>query len=346
MSDQLFAVVWGNFAWHVVRGEMGLSLNIAKESMALAERFDDPGIWMEALFLLGVTQFYRGEFVDALSQYHKGLSRYDDRERNRLWALRVGEDAGVTHRCYTALAQWHLGYPERSMRSITEAMRLAHDIDHPFSLAYAQHHASWLYHRLGLPAEMLSSSEEGLGTATEHGFALFQATATIYRAAALLLESRAQEAMPLITSGLEAYRRTGAGMALPYYLSILAEGCMQVGRFDEASAALDQAIEIADANEEFCQLPELHRLRGELYQLAGQRYEAAEAELHRAIDKGRAQSSKAWVLRASTSLADLYRKTGRSSEGERILRTTYDSFTEGFNTPDLKAAEALLAQLV
>jgi predicted ATPase len=232
------------------------------------------------------------------------------------------------------------------MQSMAEAKRLAHDIDHPFSLAYAQHHASWLYHRLGLSAEMLTSSEEGLVTATEYGFALFQATATIYRAAALLLERRGQEALPLITSGLEAYRRTGAGMALPYYLSILAEACMQVGRFDEASSALDRAIEIANANEEFCQLPELHRLKGVLYTLASQRYEAAEAELHRSIDKGRDQSSKAWVLRASKSLANLYCKMGRSREGERILRMVYESFTEGFDTPDLRAAKVLLAQLV
>ena len=108
---QLFAVVWGNFAWHVVRGEMGLSMELANEGIALAERFDDPGIWMEALFLLGVTLFYRGEYVGALSQYEQALSRYDDRERTRLWASRVGEDAGVTHRCYLALALWQSGVP-------------------------------------------------------------------------------------------------------------------------------------------------------------------------------------------------------------------------------------------
>ena len=62
---QLFAVVWGNFAWHVVRGEMGLSMELAREAIGLAERFDDPGIWMEALFLLGLTLFYRGDFVGA-----------------------------------------------------------------------------------------------------------------------------------------------------------------------------------------------------------------------------------------------------------------------------------------
>ena len=89
---------------------------LAREAIDLAERFDDPGIWMEALFLLGVTLFYRGDFVGAVGQYEKALSRYDDRERTRLWASVVGEDAGVTHRCYLALALWHLGYPEQALR--------------------------------------------------------------------------------------------------------------------------------------------------------------------------------------------------------------------------------------
>ena len=192
---------------------------------------------------------------------------------------------------------------------------------------------------------MLASSEEGLATATEHGFALFQATATIYRAAALLLERRPVEALPHIANGLEAYRRTGAGMALPYYLGILADAHMQLGRFDEAHSALEQAIEIAHANEELCQIPELHRLKGELFVLAGARFDAAEAEFQRAIGQARRQSSKAWTLRASTSLADLYRRMGRSSDGQRILRTAYGTFTEGFDTPDLKAAKALMDQL-
>ena len=160
-APQLFAVVWGNFAWHVVRGEMGLSMDLAREAMALAERFDDPGIWMEALFLLGVTLFYRGDFVGAVSQYEKALSRYDDRERTRLWASRVGEDAGITHRCYLALALWHLGYPEQALRASRETRGLARSIGHPFSLAYAQHHTSWLYHQLRLPAETKATSEEG-----------------------------------------------------------------------------------------------------------------------------------------------------------------------------------------
>ena len=344
-QHQLFAVVWGNFAWHVVRGEMGLSLDIAQESMALAERFDDPGIWMEALFLLGVTLFYRGEFVKALSQYEKGLSRFDDRERNRLWASRVGEDAGVTHRCYTALALWHIGYPDQALRAIKETQKLARAIEHPFSLAYAQHHTSWLYHRLGLPFETKASSEEGLQTATDYGLVLFQATATIYRAGGLLLEKRAVEALPYIANGLEAYRRTGAGMALPYYLGILADACTQLGRYDEATAALDEALAIADRNEEFCQVAELHRLKGNIYLASQPGSDAAETSFRHAIAVAQDQSSRAWELRAATSLASLCRQTGRLDEGRQILSTVYKGFTEGFGTTDLKAAKALLDQI-
>jgi class 3 adenylate cyclase/predicted ATPase len=343
---QLFAVVWGNFAWHVVRGEMGLSMDLAREAMALAERFEDPGIWMEALFLLGVTLFYRGDFVGALAQYEKALSRYDDRERTRLWASRVGQDAGITHRCYLALTLWHLGYPEQALRANQEMLELARSIDHPFSLAYAQHHTSWLYHRLQLPAETKAASEEGIQTAVEQGFALFHATGTLYKAAGLLLEGRPHEALPILTSGLEAYRATGAGLSLPYYFSILGDAYTQARRPDEAGRALDEGLAIAERSDELCQEAELYRLKGELALLPGSPSRgAAEDFFHRAIGTAQRQLSKAWELRATTSLARLYKQQGRRDEARQTLSDIYGSFTEGFDTPDLKAAKALLDEL-
>ena len=338
---QLFAVVWGIFAWHVVRGEMNLSLHIAKELMALAEQLDDPGTWMEALFLVGVTQFYRGAFIDALAHYERGLSRYDDRERTRAWAAKVGEDAGVTHRCYAALTLWHLGYPDQARLAMSDALKLANAIEHPFSLAYAQHHAAWLNHRLGLPAETKAMSQEEMRTATDHGFPLFRATATIYHAAGLLLEKRALEALPEITNGLEAYRRTGAGMALPYYLATLGEAYGQLGRLDDAANALDEAIAIARRNDELCQLAELHRLKGEIAMLAAD-WDLAAGELDHSLAVAKSQASKAWELRAATSFFKLCRETGRAAQGRDRLADIFSWFSEGFETPDLKAAKSLL----
>jgi tetratricopeptide (TPR) repeat protein len=177
---QLFAVFWGNFVWHAARGD-GFSMDLAREAIGLAERFEDPGIWMEALFLLGATLFYRGDFFGAIAQFEKALSRYDDRERTRLWASRIGQDAGIGHRCHLVLALWYLGYPEQALRASQEMRKLAHLIGHPFSLAYAQHHTSWLYHQLRLPAETKAASEEGIQTATQQGFAMFHATETLSR---------------------------------------------------------------------------------------------------------------------------------------------------------------------
>ena len=341
---QLFAVVWGNFAWHVVRGEMGLSMDLAREAMALAERFDDPGIWMEALFLLGVTLFYRGDFAGARRQYDKALAEYDDRERTRLWASRVGEDAGVTHRCYLALALWNLGYSEQALRVSRETKELARSIDHPFSLAYAQHHTSWLYHRLGMAPELKVASEEGIETATEHGFALFRATGTLYRGAGFALEGRLDEALPLLTQGLEAYRATGAGLALPYYFSILGDAYIRAGRPADARRALDEGLLVAKKSDELCQEAELRRLKGELALLSSDQVDA-EANFLRAIEIAQHQSSKAWELRATASLARLRMEQGRREEARRMLSNIYGWFTEGFETADLRFAKTLLAEL-
>ena len=189
--QERFAVVWGNFAWRIVRGEMDLSLDLASEALDHAERLDDPGVWMEALFLMGVTLYYRGDFLGALVQYEKALAHYDDdHERTRMWATRVGEHAGVTHRCYLALTLWQLGHAEQALKVNREMLELARSIDHPFSLAYGLHHTSWLYQYLGRSTDILAKSGEQIRFSSEQGFPLFRATGIVYGAAGLLLQGQ------------------------------------------------------------------------------------------------------------------------------------------------------------
>ena len=59
----------------------------------------------------------------------------------------------------------------------------------------------------------------------------------------------------------------------------------------------------------------------------------------------RRQSAKSWELRATTSLARLLAEQGRRSEARTMLAEIYNWFTEGFDTPDLKDAKALLDEL-
>jgi predicted ATPase len=86
------------------------------------------------------------------------------------------------------------------------------------------------------------------------------------------------------------------------------------------------------------------RIKGEIL-ASGSRSCEAETWFSRSMDLAREQSALAWELRAATSFAHLRARQGRCGEASRVLRSVYVRFTEGFGTPDLKAAKRLLDEL-
>jgi serine phosphatase RsbU (regulator of sigma subunit) len=181
--------------------------------------------------------------------------------------------------------------------------------------------------------------------ATEQGFEFWHATGTLYSAAGLLLSGHSEEGLQLFEKGLEAYRATGAGLGLTYYLSILGEAFMQAGRFEEARRAFDNALELVETNDERFQEAELHRLSGELHLLETKDEAAAAACFNRAIEIARSQQGRAWELRATVSLARLWYQQGRGHHAFTVLTAIFESFTEGSGHPDVVDAAALLKEL-
>jgi predicted ATPase len=141
-------------------------------------------------------------------------------------------------------------------------------------------------------------------------------------------------------------QHAGAAIGWPWFLSLLAEACMDGGRVEEALCALTEARAIVNEHEERYLLAEINRLLGELL-LKQNNSSAVEAEncLRRAIEIARDQSAKSWELRATTSLARLIASQGRRDEARTILADIYNWFTEGFDTADLKDAKVLLDEL-
>src|SRR5262249_31130893 len=132
---------------------------------------------------------------------------------------------------------------------------------------------------------------------------------------------------------------------LPYYLSILGDTYTQAGRFPDARKALDEGLALAEQNDDRFQEAELHRLKGELHLAEADDQDAAEACFCTATETARRQQSKAWELRATMSLARLWQRRGRRNEARAALAAVYGAFTEGFTTPDLVDAKALLDSL-
>jgi predicted ATPase len=117
-----------------------------------------------------------------------------------------------------------------------------------------------------------------------------------------------------------------------------------LGQPAETQNCLAEAARIVEATDERFLEAELHRIPGDLLNAAGDR-SGAERHYLQAIAVAERQSAKLWQLKASTSLARLWRDQGRRTEAHDLLVPIYGWFTEGFDTADLQEAQALLTAL-
>jgi predicted ATPase len=133
---------------------------------------------------------------------------------------------------------------------------------------------------------------------------------------------------------------------VPLFLSHLASANADLARFDDAWRCIDEATTAVETtNERWCEA-EINRTAGLIALMADER-DAAKAEeyFERALAVARAQQAKSWELRASMSMARLWRDQGKREEARELLAAVYGWFTEGFDTLDLKEAKVLLEQL-
>jgi predicted ATPase len=152
------------------------------------------------------------------------------------------------------------------------------------------------------------------------------------------------QGISLLRSGLGAYRATWAELFVPHYIALVARACEIAGQDEEAATLLDEALQIVERTGEHWFAAELNRHKGQLLLRKGHS-EAAEELYRKALSIAEEQGAKLWELRAAVSLARLCRDQGRQAEARDLLAPVYGWFTEGFHTPDLKEAKALLDTL-
>ena len=173
---------------------------------------------------------------------------------------------------------------------------------------------------------------------------LHRALGTVYRGWALAGSGQTAEGIALLRAGVAAYSTTGAATELPFFLTLLAEAEGKAKQRDEGLGHLAEAERLMAETEERWAEAELYRVRGELLR-AGDDPTAAERCFSQAIGIAQQQSAKFWELRAAISLARLWRDQGKRDAARDLLAPTYGWFAEGFDTPVLKEAKALLDAL-
>jgi predicted ATPase len=184
-----------------------------------------------------------------------------------------------------------------------------------------------------------------IAIAREQGFAQWLAQGTIFRGWALAEGGQGAEGMAEMRQGLAAHQATGAELARPHYLALLAGAYGNAGQANEGLTLLGEALAAVDARgERWCEA-ELYRLQGELLLERSAAHDVeAEACLQQALAVARRQQAKSWELRAAMSLSQLWQRQGKRAEAHQLLAEVYDWFTEGFDTADLREAKALLEE--
>ena len=287
-----------------------------------------------------------GDFVDGKEHFDRALAIYDPAEHRPL-TTRSGRDVGVTLLSVRSGCLWHLGYPAASRKEGERAVSEARKIGHAATLMYALWWASWFHMRYGAYAETRSLLDELAALADEKDASLFwKATETAFRGALFALTGKASDAVRAITSGMTSLRSTGAALYEPWHLCHLAMAHADLGQPDDARRCIDDAIGKVERSKEKWFEAEVHRIAGEVaLKSPAPDTEKAEKHFERALSVAQQQQQKSWELRAAMSMARLWRDQGKREEARNLLAPVYGWFTEGFDTLDLREANALLNEL-
>jgi predicted ATPase len=182
--------------------------------------------------------------------------------------------------------------------------------------------------------------------ADEKGSLIMKAIAALVQAEIFALNNDATVALQSSIYGFDALRSTGQTIFIPMYLSSLARTYAEVGKFEDAWRCMSEALTAIETRKERWCEADVNRIAGEiaLRPLAGD-LKKAQAYFERALAVARQQQAKSWELRASVSMARLWRDQGKRQQGRELLAAVYGWFSEGLETRDLKEAKALLEEL-
>jgi predicted ATPase len=342
-SVQLFLALRGLWNGALLKGELHTAYTLGEQLQTLAEQQQDPALLVEAHRALGTTLYFLGKLAAAHRALKQGVALYDA-HLHRSLAFRYGADPGVVCRLYAARALWLLGYPDRSLQSIHEALTMAEDLSHPFTLAFTLDAATIVHIARREVQVAQERAEAAITLSTEQGLTQWLAQGLIHRGWALAAQGQGEEGIAQMHRGVAAWRATGAELAGSWHLALLAEASGGIGQADEGLRGLAEALAVVDKTGERWWEAEMHRVEG-LLQLARADAERAEACFQQALDVARLQQAKSWELRAAISLGRLWQQQGKQAEARALLAPVYGWFTEGFDTADLQDAKGLRDEL-
>ena len=342
---QKLVILYGIWACHYVGGEVVKQTDAAGEFLKEAERNNDTAALSVAHRIMGTTYVTKGEFTAALPHLEQARALYDLRHEAPL-QYQYGQDVGAAALCYLSWALWHLGSVDQASQVAADAVKRAEELSHPHTLAFTICHARGMIDIVRRRSEdMRSYAGSVVSLCNEHGLSHWMACGNILEGWAATDRGEVDQGIELLRAGVAAWRKGGARLWLPLFLTLEAEAYAKGGRYEVALEVIEQAIAISEETGERWCLAEILRIKAGLLAATDRAGDQVETLFVKSLEIARGQRARCWELRTACDLASLWQSQDRRKEALQLLQPIYAQFTEGFNTPDLRQAKLILDSL-
>jgi hypothetical protein len=207
---------------------------LASQFLALAQRQSEEVPIMIGHRVVGHARLLTGHLLESRAHYDEALKLYDPVKHGVAAARVGGHDARMNVLCHRARALWLLGYPEAALADAGHAVSEAYKIEQAATLLHALSHAPVTYVHCGDYCSAVALLAELAKLADEKGAALWKAYGLMTQGAVKLSTAQPSDAVHLLTTGINAFRRTGATVFVPWYLTLLASAYQSLDHYDDA----------------------------------------------------------------------------------------------------------------
>jgi predicted ATPase/class 3 adenylate cyclase len=340
---QLFPVLRSLASYYIAQSQFEKGARIGREILHLAERQEDHGILVDGHLVVGLCISSVDGIAAGLEHLDEAIAQLRARPAQSR-PFRLGNNAGAT--CFTTSAffLWMLGYPDKAVARAEEAITMATQLEHPYTLAYVQFHCGYLRLWLRQPELVRKHAVQVLHLVQQYDFPIWKALGTCLLGMADAQLGRPDEGLAQVTEGIALYQeRKTPPVFWPQLLAINAGAHALAGKVAEGLVLIDDALELA-AMADTSTIPDFSLLKGDLLTFSGAHDADVGYWFRQAYDGAGSLGAKMTQLRAGIRLCRLWRSQGRS-DADQLLRSVYDTFTEGFGFADLTEARELLDSL-
>ena len=203
--------------------------------------------------IMGTSLGTIGSIVEGRAHLDKAIALYDP-SAHRSLATRFGQDVRVASLTYRALGLYVLGYPEAALSDADLALKDGREIAQAGTLMFALTYSSTAHIFVGNYSVANARLEEVIALASEKGASPVIAAAMLMRGWLHAWTGKSSEAVRMLTTGVAAWRATGATLFMPFYLSLLGKAYADLDRWDEARKWIDEAKTILETtNQRWCE---------------------------------------------------------------------------------------------